>query len=451
MIFKLIFTRQLWRKFQTDRNSAILVRGAIGSFVVKVLGAATAFALHILLARLLGVTQYGIYVYALTCVNILVIISLLGLNNSLVRFVAAYKAQQKWGLLRGIFRRSTQAVVVFSSLISLIGVILVWCLRNHFSHDQLITFYVALVLLPIFSLAKLQEVGLRAIKLVVKSNLLLGVIRPLLLAVILIAFYLCLRQPIFAIQAMTVNLIAIIATFVTGRLWLIKALPHSVREIRPIYADKIWLKVSLPLLLIDGTYMILGRIDIIMVGSILGAKEAGVYAVASRTAAIVTFGLLAANTIVAPLIAELYSTGKHKELQRIITLAARGVFVFTLIACVGLAVASKYILALFGQNFVVGYIPLLILLSGRLVSALSGPVEYLMVMTRHQNMAGLIVVISAAVNITLNALLIPLMGLVGAAIATAFTTTLWNITMLFYVRRKLGINPTIITGQLKTT
>ncbi len=77
-MFKLIFARQLWRKFQTDRNSAILARGAIGSFVVKAIGVAVAFGMHILLARLLGATQYGIYVYALTCVNILVVISMLG-------------------------------------------------------------------------------------------------------------------------------------------------------------------------------------------------------------------------------------------------------------------------------------------------------------------------------------------------------------------------------------
>jgi len=445
LIFKLIFTRQLWRKFQTDRNSAILVRGAIGSFVVKVLGAATAFALHILLARLLGVTQYGIYVYALTCVNILVIISLLGLNNSLVRFAAAYKAQQKWGLLRGIFRRSTQAVVVFSFLSSLIGGIIVWCLRNHFSHDQLITSYVALVLLPIFSLAKLQEVGLRAIKLVVKSNLLLEVIRPLLLAAILIAFYLCLRQPIFAIQAMTINLIAVIATFVTGRLWLIKALPHSVREIRPLYADKKWLKVSLPLLFLAGASLVLNRTDIIMLGAILGSSKAGIYAVASRVASLVIFGLLATNAIVAPMISELYHTGKNDELQRIVTLAARGIFAFTVVVSIALAISGRYLLSLFGREFVVAYTPLLILLGGQLINALAGPVGFLMIMTDHQNQAGLIVGVSAAVNIVLNALLIPRIGLSGAAVSTAFTMVLWNMAMLFYVKRKLGISPTIIT------
>jgi len=37
------------------------------------------------------------------------------------------------------------------------------------------------------------------------------------------------------------------------------------------------------------------------------------------------------------------------------------------------------------------------------------------------------------------------LGIVGAAIATAFTTVLWNIAMLIFVRRRLGIDPTIFS------
>lgn len=425
-------------------HRAILVRGAIGSFVVKIFAVAIAFALHILLARLLGANQYGIYVYTLTCVNIMVILSMLGLNNSLVLLAAAYKAQQKWDMLRGIFRRSTQTVITVSVLIGLIGGIVVWCIRDHISSDQTITFYIALTALPILTLAKLQEVGLRSIKSVIKSGLLLGVIHPLLVAAMVCIFFFCLRRSIFANQVMIVTFIAAVITFSTGRLWVARALPDSVRETRPVYADRIWLKMSLPLLLIDGAYLLLSRVDMIMIGAILGTKEAGIYAAASRIVILVTLGLLAANTIIAPLIAELYSTGNIKDLQRIVILAARGTFVFTLVACVGLGITGKYILALFGQSFIVAFFPLLILLTGRLISTLSGPVEYLMVMTRYQAMAGLIMVISLAVNIAMNSLLIPTMGLTGAAIATAFTTILWNITMLLYVRRKLGINPTII-------
>lgn len=449
MVQNLTSMRRLLGKFKGKGNGAVLARGASGVFAVKILGVGVSFGLQLLLARLLGVAQYGTYIYVLAIVNILMIVSLFGLNNSLVRFAAAYRGQNEWGLLRGVFRRSTQVVLLLSLVSGVIGVFVLWCLRNFLDHDQLITFFVAMVLLPFFSLSKLQEIGLRAFKQVIKSNLLLVVIRPAVLALLLVFLWFFLRQPQLSAQAMAVNVIAMVITFALGRRWLANAFPQAASGVCPAYEDKKWLKISGVLLLIDGTYMLLGRIDIIMIGSILGAKGVGVYSVSSRIAGFVTFGLLAANTIVAPLISELYHSKKNKELQRIITLSARGVFIFTFMACVVLVVAGNFILRLFGEKFVLGYVPLLILLSGRLISSLSGPVEYLLVMTRHQKAAGVIVVISALVNIGLNGLLVPLMGITGAAIATAFSMILWNISMLFCVYRKLGINPTVIVRHRK--
>ncbi len=88
---------------------------------------------------------------------------------------------------------------------------------------------------------------------------------------------------------------------------------------------------------------------------------------------------------------------------------------------------------------------MLIFLCGQIVNALAGSVGLIMTMTGHQNQAGAIVAVSAAVNIILNALLIPLSGLRGAAISTAFTMALRNITILIYIRRRLGINSKVVT------
>ena len=426
-------------------HRAILARGAIGSFVAKILGAAIAFGLHILLARLLGVTQYGIYIYALTWVNILVIASLLGLNISLVRFIAAYKTQEKWGLLRGIVHRSTQCVFVFSLLIGGIAGIVVWFLRSRIGQDQAATFGVALILLPVLALVRLREAGLRALKRVVLSSLPDRIIRPLLLAAILSGLYFYLRQPLQATQVMVINLIAVFTALVVGTLWLIKELPEQVRDARPVYAHREWLRASLPLLLVAGMVMVLNQTDIIMLGAIRGSDEAGIYSAASRISNLVVFGLMAINAILAPMVSELYHTGRMEEFQRIVTLAARAIFAFTLMFSIILVVFGKFALSLFGAEFVVTYVPLLILLCGQMVNALAGSVGLIMTMTGHQNQAGAIVAVSAAVNIILNALLIPLMGLIGAAISTTFTMVLWNIAMLVYVQRRLGINSTIIT------
>lgn len=435
----------LWRKLQTDANSAIVARGAIGSFIVKIAGAGVLFGLHILLARLLGVSQYGIYVYVITWMNILSILCLLGFHTSLVRFIAEYKAKQQWGLLRGIIRRSTQTVLAFSILVGIIAAATTLFLKERISGELSIVFYIAFALLPIFVLCKLREASLRALKCVVQSELLLRVIRPVLLAMIVLGLFFTLREPLKAAYVMVGDIATIVSVFLIGTVLLRKAMPEPVRRARSAYAERRWLKVSLPLLLMAWMHLILKHTDIIMLGAIRGSDQAGIYSAASRISNLVIFALMAINAILAPMVSELYHTGRMEELQRIVTLAARAIFAFTLMVSIILALFGKFALSLFGPEFVVTYVPLLILLCGQIVNALAGSVGLIMTMTGHQNQAGAIFAVSAAVNIILNALLIPLLGLIGAAISTAFTMVLWNITMLVYVQRRLGINSTVIT------
>lgn len=54
-----------------------------------------------LLARILGAEQYGYYVYALTWVILLALPSLLGMDSTAVRYVAAYRARGEDSLAAG--------------------------------------------------------------------------------------------------------------------------------------------------------------------------------------------------------------------------------------------------------------------------------------------------------------------------------------------------------------
>jgi O-antigen/teichoic acid export membrane protein len=437
--------RRFLDRLQGTGYGAVLARGALGVFIVKITGAGVLFGLHVLLARLLGVSQYGIYVYAITWISILAILCLLGFHTSMVRFIAEYKAKQQWGLLRGIIHRSTQVVLVFSILASIIGVAVIWFLRQRLSDEQAATFYIGFGLLPVFALCQLREASLRALKYVVQSELLLRFIRPVLLALIVAGLFFWTKNSLSAANVMAGNIVAVVGALFISTVLLRKALPEPASQAEPAYAQRQWLKVSLPLLLIAAMHIILKRTDIIMIGAILGPDDAGIYSAASRISDLVIFALTAINIILAPIISELYHTDKKQELQRIITLAARAIFVFTLAVSIILAVSGKFVLSLFGPEFVVAFISLLILLAGQIVNALAGSVALIMIMTDHQNQAGAIIAISAATNIVLNAVLIPLFGLLGAAVSTTFTMVLWNFGMLLYVHRRLGLNSTVIT------
>lgn len=397
------------------------------------------FGLHIMLARLLGPEQYGIYIYAFTWIHILLFLCLLGFHTSLLRFVAEYHIKQQWSLLRGILRRSRQIVLSVSILAALVGTGVVWFSAEDLSAEQVVTFYAAFCLLPVLTFAWLREASLRALKHAVQAELLQRVVYPALTGLGVLILFFRMGSGFTARYAMTVNLGSILVTAAIGTFLLYRMLPKSVLRTRPDYADRRWLSVSLPLLLIAGMHIVLKRTDIVMVGAMKGTEEAGIYSAASRVSDLVVFALMAINSILAPMISELYHTGQKKRLQRIITLAARAIFIFTLMSSLLLILFGKFILTLFGTVFAAAYVPLMILLAGQVANSLTGSVGFIMSMSGKQNMMGLIITISAVVNILLNFLLVPLFGRTGAAVSTAVCLGGMNLVAAYVVWVQLGL------------
>ena len=87
---------------------------------------------------------------------------------------------------------------------------------------------------------------------------------------------------------------------------------------------------SLSFMWIGMLSLINSRTDLIMLGTLKGAESAGIYAIAARMSEFVPFILIAANTAIAPQIAQLHEQGNQSLLQRLITGAASRVFYLTL-------------------------------------------------------------------------------------------------------------------------
>jgi O-antigen/teichoic acid export membrane protein len=125
--------------------------------------------------------------------------------------------------------------------------------------------------------------------------------------------------------------------------------------------------------------------------------------------------------------------------------AARLTFVVTAAVAIAIAIAGYWVLGLFGKGFAeAAYIPLLIILAGQCVAAMSGPTGFLMTMTRYERQASWFMALAAVLNVVFSVALIPAFGLIGAALATAFGSVAWNVSGLAFVRTRLGVNPTVL-------
>ena len=299
--------------------------------------------------------------------------------------------------------------------------------------------------MPLLALAQLRQSGLLAFRRAAYAESPDRIFRPLLMIAAVLILTVGFGRRLDAASAMAVHLSALAAAYVIAHVWLVRALPEAARRAVPLYSARQWLGASLPLLLVSAMHLILGQIDVLMVGSLMGPGDAGVYAVAVRIAGFVLFGLIAINAIAAPLIAELFGTGRRAQLQAMLRATAWANAGFALAVGAAIVIAGEWILTLFGAGFEHGYRALVICVIGYLISALAGSVGFLMTMTGHERQAARIMALAVAANIALNLILIPIWGLVGAALATAMTTAMWNLMMLAYTRRELNIDTSAFT------
>jgi O-antigen/teichoic acid export membrane protein len=424
-----------------------LAKGSALAFLIQGVGATLLLLTEIVAARLLGVSQFGIYSMATAWIYVLGLLAALGLNQTLLRFVPMYLAHEQWGHLRGIVRRANMWGGLAALAVSLSGILILMVGRTYgvIGSHLFLAFCIALATLPIVVLSSIRQAVLRGINKIAHALTPEFILRPSIFLFLLVGGAYLVRQPIDATTAFILSLTAGVASFAIGALWQNKYFPAPARFYKPIYQDREWILVSLPLLTIVGLNLISSRIDVIMLGMLSEVENVGIYSASSRIADVIVFGLASANAVVAPMIARLHSTGNHDELQKMVALTAKGIFLFTFPVAIVVLIFGKQILGIFGPDFSEGYTVLVILVCGQLVNALSGPVGYLMSMTGHQAKAMKIVAFSAFLNLLLNMILIPKFGMTGAAIASAVSTATWNILMLRFVQMELAVNASVIT------
>ena len=443
-IVKSVFLNNVAIQFQRmrqDKMAADVVRGASAAFILKLVRVGLLFGLHAFLVRFVGVTIYGEYVYVIAWLEILALFGQAGFNNASLRFVSAYRGEGRWKLLGGVIRRSSQISFGNSLIIAAIAATIVWQVQNFLEISLVYAFWSGFLLLPIMVILRLSNAQLLALKRVVVSHLPEAVLYPIALILgVFISVEIFRFQP-SASLILNLGIATLLILYLISRSLLSNCLPQEVLHGSKDYRTNEWIKVALPLLAVSAVNLVLIRTDVIMIGIFRSTTEVGVYTAASMIASIVPFTLVAANTIVAPVISELFTQHRMAELQSIITFVTRWIFMLTIPIVLGIMILGEFILSLFDPTFVSGYVALIILTLGQIINVFVGSVAFLLTMTNHQNIAAKVMGISAFMNIILNLMLVPIYGIMGAAIATAITMIFWNITMLVLVQKHLNINP----------
>jgi O-antigen/teichoic acid export membrane protein len=192
--------------------------------------------------------------------------------------------------------------------------------------------------------------------------------------------------------------------------------------------------------------------DILLGGLFLDPGVLAHYAVARYVVSFVGFGISALNLIMAPVIAELYSLNQEQRLQQTLTFSSAVGFAISLVVCAVVIGFGPLILTnIFGKQFADAYAAMVILTVGQVVNSMTGSVGLLLTMTEHQSTALAILCIGTATGAGLTALLVPQFGMIGAAIASVVSTSLWNCSMWVFSCKRLGYDPSVFSLVYKVS
>lgn len=421
-------------------------RGALGTFGMKITETALLFVSSILLTRAMGAEGFGSYAYAITWVNFLLIPTLFGLDQLLLREVAVFKTRQSYGLMAGILRATRWVVLALSICLALI---LVWLSRRWLGLDAATAgaMGVAAILIPIVAFIRLQQSTLRGLYHVIAAQFPEMIVQPTAFLLMVLVAVAALGGAITAVNTVWMHIIAATLAFGLGAAFVVKYWPAEAKRAVPEYQRRAWLASAWPLTIVSLMFIADQRVDTLILGMMATPAAVGVYTAASRGAELMAFYVIAVNSVLAPTTARLYANGALNQLQQVVTRSTRTVFLASLVTAIVFILFGPWYLSIFGPEFVAGQTALTVMVLGRLFNAAAGSVGPLLIMTGHERDVAVGVGIAAGVNVILNILLIPQLGILGAAIATSCGTITWDILLVIQVYRRLHIGPTI-AGKL---
>ena len=422
------------RSLLSGTNEASVTRRLAGTiFVIRVLSAALAYLSQILLARWMGGSDYGIYVYVWTWVLLLGSLMDFGISASAQKIIPEYRTRGEHALLRGFLAGSRWMTLAVSAAVSLLLAGLVSLLSPWIEAGAVVPMYIGCLTLPAFVVANTQDgiarshdwmrLGLMP-QFILRQTLIIGITA----GAFVLGFHLG------ASMAMLASAAAVWIAMIGQMVVLNRRLAGHIAPGPKTYDVRGWLAISLPILLVESFYLLLSYTDVLVLQQFRSSEEVGVYFAVVKTLALVSFIHYAMSATTAHRFAEYHALGDKERLSAYVAHAINWTFWPSLIATLMLLALGEPLLWLFGPQFVTGYSIMFVAAIGLVVRAAIGPVERLLNMLGHQHICALAYALAFAMNVALCVALVPRFGGHGAAAATSISLSFETVLLFWIVR-----------------
>jgi O-antigen/teichoic acid export membrane protein len=200
-------------------------------------------------------------------------------------------------------------------------------------------------------------------------------------------------------------------------------------------------RFTAPRALASVAQLALQRLDIVLVAALRGPADAAVYAAATRFLVVGQVIGQAITQAVQPQLAGLLAVGDRPGANRLYQTATAWLVLTTWPFYLVFTLLAPAVLAVFGPGYAAGAVVVGVLAGAMLVATACGMVDTVLTMAGRTTWNLGNAVAALTVNVAVDLLLIPRLGILGAAVGWAAAIAVNNLVPLAQVRWSLGLHP----------
>jgi len=427
-----------------DDSLKQVAKGTGIAFIGMVLGTLFSFVVRLFIARYGLQTNYGIFSLAMAVLSLASILAGLGLVRGTTWQIAYFRGKEDTAKVRTTIFTSLQLSSIASIVLSLILFFLADTIALNIFHAPELTlplkiFAIAIPFLTLTQVLVAVHRGFDRIEPMLVFQYLM--INVLFLAFLSIAIVI--ELPFVAV--FYAYLASLVITFVASAIYTARRLPQQTNPASMGNTHQITkelLLFSLPLLSVSILQMATSWVDTFVLGYFKTPEIVGLYNAALPLARFISEPMNAMLLIYVPIATGLYSRNLMSELRKSYTVSTKWIMSITLPIFLVLFLFPGAVLKLF---FGTGYVPaataLRILSFGFIISNLLGPNGATLIAVGQPRFLMWTMLAVLSLNTALDILLIPVLGIVGAAIASTISLIVMNVIRTIKLYRLCGAQP----------
>jgi O-antigen/teichoic acid export membrane protein len=414
-----------------------VTRGVAGTILLKVGSGALAFALFTLAARVMSAEEFGIFAAWLCVAQIGAVVGLFGQELLLVRFLNEYQVRAAADLTKGVLLSSLKISLIAMPIVTAVIAVVAGVRGDWW------------LLVLSASAFMIVNAGLMLGSQIARSlvSILMGegnreffwrIVVVLFLVVVLLSHGRIAPAGLFMVMtaAMSMGLIVQVISVVRA-LPDLRGVPARTEPVRwRASALRFWVSSIL-----DAANQ---YFDVILIYWMLDPVTAGIYFAASRLANIFAMLSAALYTFGARRLPSLYFSKNHEKFGHTLALMAEVTAVCVVSGLAIIWIGAPHLLGLFGSHFTEQQWVLIVLAIGTAIQAAGGPSAAILQLTGHEGGYVPVVAVNVVLRLVGFLVLIPWLGVLGAAISATVSLALATIVLNVLCRRRTGVDPSIL-------